>query len=182
MKNIFLSVLLFTALSANANVTTILLKGEEAQRKISNSEVVRMKRFSAIPNYIQFKKGAELPLAGLENWLQHYFKAHQKVGLTLIKKEKDDLGIYKAAYVYFSGNTVENVEGALVKLYRGGTDESTFGPILDLTNSSFENVGHDKRNKYGAAVSIFGVQLAEMYDLEFKDSKKLYMLLATGLI
>jgi len=51
---------------------------------------------------------------------------------------------------------------------------------LDLTNSSFEKVGHDKRNKYDAAVSIYGVQLAEMYDLYFKDSKRMNLHLMVG--
>ena len=52
-----------------------------------------------------------------------------------------------------------------------------------LTNSSFEDVSHDKRNKYDAVVTIHGVQLAEMDNLTFSQSSKLNMhLVVEGLI
>lgn len=97
-----------------------------------------------------------------------------------LDKETDDVGIYNAENVMVDNCTFKDVGGVAIKLHRGGRDESTFGPILDLTNSSFDNVGHDKRNKYKTSVGIFGVQLAEMNNLSFKNSKKLDLHLIVG--
>lgn len=97
-----------------------------------------------------------------------------------LDKETDDVGIYNAENVLVDDCTFKDVGGVAVMLHRGGRDESTFGPILDLTNTTFTNVGHDKRNKHKASVSIFGVQLAEMNNLEFKDSKKMNLHLIVG--
>ena len=97
-----------------------------------------------------------------------------------LDKEIDAIGIYNAENVVIDECKFSNIGGTVLNLYRGGRDESTFGPILDLTNSTFEKIGHDKRNKYNAAVSLHGVQLAEMHNLSFKDSKKLNLHLIVG--
>ena len=55
-------------------------------------------------------------------------------------------------------------------LYRGGTDESTFGPHIELSGSTLTNVGMNKRNKSGASVSMLGVQVADIVNNEFADS------------
>ncbi|MDG1476143.1 MAG: hypothetical protein P8Q14_03280, partial [Vicingaceae bacterium] len=89
MKKILLSLLILSAFSSFAESSSIVLKGKKAFDKVSNSEIVRIKDFSSIPNYIKFKKGKEFPLGELENWLQHYVKSDEKVGLNLIKEEKD---------------------------------------------------------------------------------------------
>lgn len=97
-----------------------------------------------------------------------------------LDKETDDVGIYNAENVLVDNCTFKDIGGVAIMLHRGGRDESTFGPILDLTNTSFDNVGHDKRNKHKASVAIFGVQLAEMDNLKFADSKKLDLHLIVG--
>lgn len=74
--------------------------------------------------------------------------------------ETDDYGIYNAEYVSISDSSFRNVQGALVDLYRGGTDESTFGPHFSLRNSELENVGTGGRNKSKASVHLHGVQVA----------------------
>ena len=55
--------------------------------------------------------------------------------------EIDDLGLYNAEYVTVAGSRFENVQGALADVYRGGTDESTFGPHFELRDSELEAVG-----------------------------------------
>ncbi|MEP2651954.1 MAG: chondroitinase-B domain-containing protein [Paraglaciecola sp.] len=79
-----------------------------------------------------------------------------------LNKETDDLGIYNAEYIYFNGNNVKNVEGAIAKIYRGGTDESTFGPHFLMKDNSLSNVGNGKRNKVGASVFLHGVQVTDI--------------------
>jgi len=90
--------------------------------------------------------------------------------LIRLNKETDDLGIYNAEYIYFTDNLVENVEGALAKVYRGGTDESTFGPHFIMEGNVLKNVGKGKRNKSAASVYLHGVQVAQINQNKLFDS------------
>ena len=76
--------------------------------------------------------------------------------------ESDDFGLYNAEYVVIEGTSFKDIRGAVVDQYRGGTDESTFGPHLSLVESSFENVGNGKRNRTRSAVKLHGVQVADI--------------------
>ncbi|MEL6370226.1 MAG: polysaccharide lyase 6 family protein [Pseudomonadota bacterium] len=88
-----------------------------------------------------------------------------------LDKESDDYGIYNAEYLTISNSTFENVQGALVDFYRGGTDESTFGPHFELTGSTLTNVGHGKRNKSKASIHLHGVQVTNISGNSFKGSE-----------
>ena len=79
-----------------------------------------------------------------------------------LNKENDDLGIYNAEYVNVTNNSFINVGGAVVKLYRGGRDESTFGPHLSLQHNQLNQVGLDKRNKDKASIALHGVQVTNI--------------------
>ena len=85
--------------------------------------------------------------------------------------EIEDLGIYNAEYVNIQNNAFTDVSGALVKLYRGGTDESTFGPHLLVNQNTLKNVGKGKRNKTGASLFIHGVQVTDIEQNDFADTK-----------
>jgi len=52
-------------------------------------------------------------------------------------------------------------------LYRGGTDESTTGPRIDLYNSTFTDVNNQER---GAVLRLLGVQVATIDNAKFFDS------------
>lgn len=87
-----------------------------------------------------------------------------------LNKESDDLGIYNAEYINFNNNIVEDVEGALAKIYRGGTDESTFGPHFLMNGNVLKNIGKGKRNKSKSAILLHGVQVTNIDSNEFLDS------------
>lgn len=87
-----------------------------------------------------------------------------------LDKEIEDLGIYNAEYVELSENRFYDIEGALVKLYRGGTDESTFGPHLAMNNNKLKNVGNGKRNKSNASLYLHGVQVTNIDENTVADS------------
>ncbi|MEE7561034.1 TonB-dependent receptor, partial [Xanthomonas sp. Kuri4-2] len=55
--------------------------------------------------------------------------------------ETDDHGTYNAEQVRISHSRFRRIDGPAVDLYRGGTDESTFGPRLEVAHSQFERVG-----------------------------------------
>ena len=97
-----------------------------------------------------------------------------------LDKETDDLGLYNAEYVTIEDSGFENIGKALAVLYRGGTDESTFGPHFDLRDTKLANVGNNKRNKSRASVSLLGVQLADIHEVEFIESAPVRVTLTVG--
>lgn len=90
--------------------------------------------------------------------------------LLRLDKERDDLGNYNAEVLVLDANRFTRIEGALASLYRGGTDESTFGPRLTFTRNIVDRVGQGKRNKRQAALYLHGVQLTRIAANEFADS------------
>ncbi|MEQ3658959.1 MAG: polysaccharide lyase 6 family protein [Glaciecola sp.] len=88
-----------------------------------------------------------------------------------LDKEQDDLGIYNAEYVTIKDSSFSNIEGAVAKIYRGGTDESTFGPHFRMSNSKVQKVGGGKRNKTGSSIFLLGVQQTRLAENTFSDAK-----------
>ena len=84
--------------------------------------------------------------------------------------ENDDYGIYNAEYLTIEGSTFKDVEGALVDYYRGGRDESTFGPHFNMTDSKLINVGAGPRNKSKASIHLHGVQVTNVSQNNFENS------------
>lgn len=97
-----------------------------------------------------------------------------------LNKEIDDIGIYNVENVVINNCKFNKIGGTALDLHRGGGDESTFGPILQFTNSTLDNVGHDKRNKGNNAIHLHGTQFADFSNLEIKNSKKINLFLTVG--
>ena len=88
-----------------------------------------------------------------------------------MNRETEDLGLYNGEYVSITGSSFRNIEGAIADIYRGGTDESTFGPHFELRSSSLDSVGNGSRNKSEASVRLHGVQDTDIVDNEFVGSQ-----------
>lgn len=97
-----------------------------------------------------------------------------------LDKETDDKGVYNAEYVIIKNNVFKDVRGTALRLYRGGTDESTFGPFLELGHNVFDNVGKGNRNKFRASISLYGVQVNDISNNIFINSKAIQMHLVVG--
>lgn len=167
MKKIFLSILIFSALSIYAEGGSTLFKGKEAYDKVANSEIVRFKDFSSIPNYIKFQKGKELPLAELESWLQHYFKSDEKVGLALIKEEKDQLGYSHYRFQQIV-NGVPVKYGIYIAHVKNGLIESVNGELMDeVSNSTVASLSESAA--LNLALNHFG---AQTYKWELPEEEK----------
>ena len=87
-----------------------------------------------------------------------------------LDKEIDDYGIYNAEYLTITDSTFENIHGDIVDYYRGGKDESTFGPHFKLTGSTIKNVGKGGRNKSKTSILLHGVQVTNIEGNSFEDS------------
>ncbi|MEL6446602.1 MAG: polysaccharide lyase 6 family protein [Pseudomonadota bacterium] len=95
-------------------------------------------------------------------------------------KEPEDLGIYSVENVAISNSQFSKIQGAVANIYRGGTDESTFGPIVTVTDSSFEDVGLGRRNKSGASLTFHGVQRLTIESSTWRRSAPLTLHLTNG--
>ncbi len=81
--------------------------------------------------------------------------------------EKEDVGKYNAEYVAVTGCKWNKVLGCALNLYRGGNDESTTGPELNMSNCYFNDVNNREQ---GSVVRLVGVQTVKLDNLTFKDS------------
>ncbi|WP_010519985.1 polysaccharide lyase 6 family protein [Croceivirga radicis] len=97
-----------------------------------------------------------------------------------LDRETDDIGIYNAEYVILKNNSFTDIGGAALRLHRGGKDESTFGPFLEMEHNVLDNVGYDKRNKYEAAVSLYGVQVVTIANNIFTKTEGINTHLVVG--
>jgi poly(beta-D-mannuronate) lyase len=82
--------------------------------------------------------------------------------------ETADLGAYNAEVLEVVDSVFRDVDGPVLDVYRGGTDESTFGPRLVLTGSTFERSG--RTGDQAGAIKLYGVQRAVIRDNRFIDS------------
>ncbi|MEN7342328.1 MAG: polysaccharide lyase 6 family protein [Pseudomonadota bacterium] len=106
---------------------------------------------------------------------------HNVTGAVLaLDKETDDLGIYNAENVTIANSRFSDIQGAVARIYRGGTDESTFGPIVRVSGNSFSNVGLGKRNKSGASLTFHGVQRLNITDSQWASSAPLALYMTNG--
>ena len=87
-----------------------------------------------------------------------------------LDKETDDYGRYNSEHLIIKNSSFNNIAKSLVNYYRGGTDESTFGPHFILVNATLNKVGLGKRNKSKAAISLHGVQVANISNNKIKNS------------
>jgi poly(beta-D-mannuronate) lyase len=153
------------------------ISGESAPDYAGNS-VIRTSRYSMLDNYevvIEESRFYDLDvnrffdvIAGFKGTMADRItitdSTFSEISGAVLKldAETDDLGIYNADYVTIRGSSFSNIQGPLVALYRGGTDESTFGPHFTMTESHVTNVGNGTKNKSGASIFLHGVQVTEI--------------------
>ncbi len=97
-----------------------------------------------------------------------------------LDKESDDLGLYNAEYISIVDSKFTGIDGSVASIYRGGTDESTFGPHFELRDSVLDSVGKGKRNKSGASIALLGVQATSIHGNRLSDSQPIRVTLTVG--
>ena len=81
--------------------------------------------------------------------------------------EKEDRGKYNAEFVILENCVFYSVMGAALNLYRGGNDESTFGPFLTVNHCTFDYVNNKEQ---GSVIRLIGVQNAIVKNSTFSGS------------
>ncbi len=97
-----------------------------------------------------------------------------------LNKETDDLGIYNVENVLIKDSTFTDIQGSVADIYRGGTDESTFGPMVTVEGSQFVNSGRGQRNKSLASLKFHGVQKLHISNSGWTNSAPLELFLTNG--
>lgn len=174
---------------------SITLDGSLAPDTYNNS-AIRTSRYSMLSNYELHLDGVEVRNLNINHSFHflrvamHTMAANIEITnsqfqditghIFALNRETDDLGIYNAEYVTIRNSTFTNVEGALADIYRGGTDESTFGPHFQLENSVLDNVGRGNRNGSQASVSLLGVQSTSISGNQFRNSAPIRVIHTVG--
>ena len=76
--------------------------------------------------------------------------------------ETEDYGQYNVEYLNILNSNFANIGGPIADIYRGGRDESTFGPIVSVSGNNIDNSGLASSNRSGAVLHLHGVQIADV--------------------
>lgn len=90
--------------------------------------------------------------------------------------ERDDRGSYNADHVEITGSHFQRIGGPVLDLYRGGNDESTFGPEAMIRASTFDHVG----SAAVPSLRLHGVQQAQIDGNRFVDSAAIHFTHSVG--
>ena len=97
-----------------------------------------------------------------------------------LNMEVEDLGIYNVENVKIINSTFTDVKHEVANVYRGGTDESTFGPIITISNVQIKDSGKGKRNKVASVFKFHGVQKLLVDELQIADSHGIDLFMTNG--
>ncbi|MGH8178585.1 MAG: chondroitinase-B domain-containing protein, partial [Steroidobacter sp.] len=159
----------------------------EAAPDVAGNSVIRTSRYSMLNNYML--EVDDIAVSHLDvNHSFNFFTAAKGTfadririsrstfsditgHVLFLSNESEDLGVYSAEYITITDSKFAKIEGTVADIYRGGADESTFGPHFELSGSSLQSVGAGKRNKSQASVRLLGVQAIDIHDNTFADSR-----------
>jgi len=65
-------------------------------------------------------------------------------------------------------------------VYRGGFDESTFGPMVTVSDNVLTNVGQSRTHRSGASMYFHGVQKLNISNTTWNQSAPLTLYLTNG--
>ncbi len=189
------SALLELADGGSVELVGLAIDGGSAPDAYGNS-VVRTSRYSMLGNYavrvvdcevanlntnhsFNFLRVSRHTFARSIDILRSTFRAVTG-NIVALDREVDDLGIYNGESVVVEDSRFADVAGAVLNVYRGGTDESTFGPEVAFRRNGLEDVGHGKRNKTLASVFLHGVQTVSIEDNDLTGSRPVRVVETVG--
>lgn len=103
----------------------------------------------------------------------------QNISGTVFKldEESDDYGIYNSEYLTIKNSKFVDITGPVASVYRGGRDESTFGPHIDVSNSEFSGIG----GATAPIMNLHGLQKGSFSDNTIEDARPIDLTYTTGL-
>ena len=177
------------------DLENIKMDGKESPDRAGNS-VVSTSRYSMNHNYKLLVRKCEVSNLDVNHsfnflkiykntfadtvMIQNTVMSNVTGSILSMDKELEDLGIYNVEFVIIENSQFEDVHGSIANIYRGGTDESTFGPIVRIEETSFKNIGKGNRNKSKASLKFHGVQKLLVSDCNWSDSAPVALHLTNG--
>lgn len=76
--------------------------------------------------------------------------------------ETEDFGQYNVEYLDIVDSNFGGIGGPIANIYRGGRDESTFGPYVNILRNNLSDVGLAATNGTGGSIHLHGVQVAKI--------------------
>lgn len=95
--------------------------------------------------------------------------------------ETEDYGRYNVEFLDIVDSSFASVGGPIAQVYRGGTDESTFGPSVTIAGNVLTNVGNAKSNSARGSILLHGVQTADLARNVVTDSAPLRIVHTVGI-
>jgi poly(beta-D-mannuronate) lyase len=174
---------------------SLSIDGSDSDDSAGNT-VIRTSRFGMLNNYrlllnevevknldvnhsFAFLKAAKSTMADEISIFNSEFN-NVSGDLLRLDAELDDLGIFNVDYLNIEKSAMRSIGGRIASVYRGGTDESTFGPHVSIVESTFEKVGLGKRNLNKDALSLHGVQQLSIKANSFLDSGNIKVSASVG--
>ena len=91
--------------------------------------------------------------------------------------ETDDFGIYNVEYLIIENSDFSDLRSAVASVYRGGRDESTFGPHGWISGSSFTNIGGEDT----PLALLHGAQNVKVENNTFQSANPVRHVITTGI-
>ena len=79
-----------------------------------------------------------------------------------MNEEKENKGYYNAEKIFIGHNNFNSLNGTLLNVYRGGSDESTLGPDLTFSHNKLINCNADV-----PLIALTGVQVSNIFSNNF---------------
>lgn len=89
---------------------------------------------------------------------------NNKGTLFSFSEESDKKGYYNVENLRIQYNRIVSHQGQVLTMLRSGSDESTLGPSLQFRNNRLEQLVSER-----AAIQLFGTQLSEISNNQFKN-------------
>ncbi|MHC1778768.1 MAG: polysaccharide lyase 6 family protein [Bacteroidales bacterium] len=123
--------------------------------------------------FFDFPEGTTTPVRGLKNTFSEkiviknsLFRAVSADAINYAG-ERDDQGKYNVEELIIENCSFNRILGIGVNVYRGGSDESTAGPIVKISNCTFEDVCNKER---GSVLRLIGAQVLDVKNCNFSNS------------
>ncbi len=176
-------------------LVNVKLDGAESPDQ-SGNHVISTSKYSMNKNYKLFIRDCDVVNMNI-NYAFDFFKIaqHTMADSVLVEnstfknitgdifsfdKEPEDLGIYNIENLTINNCRFENVQGAIANIYRGGTDESTFGPWVTIKNTQLLTCGKGSRNKLVSSFIFHGVQNLQIEGTTLEHSAPITLFLTNG--
>ncbi len=123
--------------------------------------------------FFDYPEGSTVPVRGLKNTFSEkiiiknsLFRAISADAINYAG-EREDAGVYNVEELLIENCSFNRILGVAINVYRGGSDESTAGPEVNISNCTFEDVCNKER---GSVLRLIGAQILNISNCNFSNS------------